>query len=105
MVDWTVRCTVTPVMIVLGVLYDHDADLGELDAVAGELYGEETGEFACWGKDQVWRVVEALKRMGLINEHDGRLHLVKSRLHPVTREIAESSAVLLGELGLTPIKH
>lgn len=90
--DWVRRCWLSPLAVVLGMLWKGPSTLEEVEALLARLYD---GSPRCWDSRVARGVVAVLKEYGLVREEGGVLRLEREKLHPVTREIAEGASGLL----------
>ncbi|MEB3806432.1 MAG: hypothetical protein GSR73_02840 [Desulfurococcales archaeon] len=93
MEEWIRRCSLSPLALVLGILWRGPSTLDQLRDTAKKLY---QGSPRCWNPKTLDDVVAALIDYGLV-ARDGRgsLKLERQRLHPVTRTIAEKASQLI----------
>lgn len=92
MEDWVKRCSLSPLALVLGVLWRGPSSLEDMEAYARRLYN---GSPLCWDPKILRVAITVLKDHGLVREEDGLLVLVKDNMHPVTRSIASRAAGIL----------
>ena len=94
--DWTLKCSLSPMILLLGRLYLGPASLSEVMGIAETLY---TGN-SCWTIRDIEYTIKILRNIGVINGNDDKLAL-DGELHPVERFLAEKAANLLKTLRLT----
>ncbi len=94
--EWTARCKISPVGLVLGLALRGPVRPGEAVSLAKRFWPGGIDGAGCYYYGQVNHVIEYLKTVGVLEERgDGLLVLRRDRLHPYTLLIAERAASFL----------